>query len=201
MTVEVVLTGELDISTFDKAEKQIEEAEQEAPDLLIIELAELQFVDSTGVRLICSPISVPSRPPALPRRSAVVLRAGPRGLPRRVRVPRHGADRPELQRQPAQPAAGCRPQARRRPAPRDRARRAARGRAGGDDVGHARLGSRRSLPLLGGQPVGRGLHGRAGLPVGRRGRVLGGDRRARRGERVEVAVEMHPHNSCSRRSR
>ena len=50
--VEVVLTGELDISTFDKAEKQIEEAEQEAPDLLIIDLAELQFVDSTGVRLI-----------------------------------------------------------------------------------------------------------------------------------------------------
>jgi anti-sigma B factor antagonist len=52
VTVEVMLTGELDISTFDNAHQQIEEAEQEAPDLLIIDLTELQFVDSTGVRLI-----------------------------------------------------------------------------------------------------------------------------------------------------
>jgi hypothetical protein len=38
VTAEVVLTGELDISTFDKAQKQMEAAEQEAPELLIIDL-------------------------------------------------------------------------------------------------------------------------------------------------------------------
>ena len=38
MTAEVVLTGELDISTFDQAQQKIEEAEQEAPELLIIDL-------------------------------------------------------------------------------------------------------------------------------------------------------------------
>jgi len=37
VTAEVVLTGELDISTFDKAQEQIEEAEQETPELLIID--------------------------------------------------------------------------------------------------------------------------------------------------------------------
>jgi anti-anti-sigma factor len=50
--VEVVLTGELDISTFDHAQRQVEDAEKTAPRLLIIDLAPLHFVDSTGVRLI-----------------------------------------------------------------------------------------------------------------------------------------------------
>lgn len=50
--VEVVLTGELDISTFDHAQRQVEDAEQTAPRMLIIDLAALRFVDSTGVRLI-----------------------------------------------------------------------------------------------------------------------------------------------------
>ena len=39
-------------------------------------------------------------------------------------------------------------------------------------VGHPGLGPRREVPVLGGQPVGRGLHGRPGLPVGRRREVL-----------------------------
>ena len=51
-TAEVVLTGELDITTYEDAEKQVTDAEQAAPALLIIDLAGLQFVDSTGVRLI-----------------------------------------------------------------------------------------------------------------------------------------------------
>ena len=51
-TAEVVLTGELDITTCEDAEKQVTDAEQAAPALLIIDLAGLQFVDSTGVRLI-----------------------------------------------------------------------------------------------------------------------------------------------------
>ena len=53
-TAEVVLTGELDITTYEDAEKQVTDAEQAAPALLIIDLAGLQFVDSTGVRLILS---------------------------------------------------------------------------------------------------------------------------------------------------
>jgi anti-sigma B factor antagonist len=53
-TAEVVLTGELDITTYEDAEKQVTDAEQAAPVLLIIDLAGLQFVDSTGVRLILS---------------------------------------------------------------------------------------------------------------------------------------------------
>jgi len=51
-TAEVVLTGELDITTYEDAEKQVTDAEQTTPALLIIDLAGLQFVDSTGVRLI-----------------------------------------------------------------------------------------------------------------------------------------------------
>ena len=69
--VEVVLTGELDISTFDNAHQQIEEAEQETPDLLIIDLTELQFVDSTGVRLILTADQ------QVGRRLALRLGAGP----------------------------------------------------------------------------------------------------------------------------
>ena len=74
MTVEVVLTGELDISTFDNARQQIEEAEQETPDLLIIDLTELQFVDSTGVRLI---LAADQRAQHVGRRLALRLGAGP----------------------------------------------------------------------------------------------------------------------------
>jgi anti-anti-sigma factor len=50
-TVEVVLTGELDIATVDDAERQIEAAEVGSPALLVIDLSQLTFVDSSGVRL------------------------------------------------------------------------------------------------------------------------------------------------------
>ena len=74
MTAEVVLTGELDISTFDTAHKQIEEAEQQATDMLIIDLTELQFVDSTGVRLI---LLADQRAQQVGRRLAIRLGRGP----------------------------------------------------------------------------------------------------------------------------
>ena len=48
---EVVLVGELDISTVDDAERQIEAAEAGSPELLVIDLSRLTFVDSSGVRL------------------------------------------------------------------------------------------------------------------------------------------------------
>jgi anti-anti-sigma factor len=74
VTAEVVLTGELDISTLDTAHQQIEEAEQEAPELLIIDLTELQFVDSTGVRLI---LLADQRAQQVGRRLAIRLGRGP----------------------------------------------------------------------------------------------------------------------------
>jgi anti-anti-sigma factor len=50
--VEVVLTGELDIATVDDAERRIEEAEAGSPPLLVVDLSQLEFVDSSGVRLV-----------------------------------------------------------------------------------------------------------------------------------------------------
>jgi anti-anti-sigma factor len=72
--VEVVLTGELDISTFDQAERQVEDAEKSGPGLLIIDLGSLQFVDSTGVRLI---LLADQRAKEAGRRLAIRLGDGP----------------------------------------------------------------------------------------------------------------------------
>ena len=77
-TAEVVLTGELDITTYEDAEKQVTDAEQAAAALLIIDLAGLQFVDSTGVRLI---LAADERARRAGRR--VALRLGD-GIARRV---------------------------------------------------------------------------------------------------------------------
>jgi len=77
-SVEVVLTGELDISTYEDARQRLEEAERTGPELLIVDLAQLRFVDSTGVRLI---LAVDERARQAGRR--VALRLGD-GLARRV---------------------------------------------------------------------------------------------------------------------
>jgi anti-anti-sigma factor len=77
-TLEVVLTGELDIATYDDARQQLEDAERAEPELLVVDLAGLRFVDSTGVRLI---LSADERARAAGRRLA--LRLGD-GLARRV---------------------------------------------------------------------------------------------------------------------
>ncbi len=53
-TAEVALSGELDISTYEDALAQLAAAERSAPELLVVDLAGLRFVDSTGVRLILS---------------------------------------------------------------------------------------------------------------------------------------------------
>jgi anti-anti-sigma factor len=49
---EVVLTGELDLATYQQARERVHQAEQGRPALLVIDLAALEFVDSTGVRLV-----------------------------------------------------------------------------------------------------------------------------------------------------
>ena len=50
--VEVVLTGELDLATYEQAQERIAEAEHGRPALLVIDLAALEFMDSSGVRLV-----------------------------------------------------------------------------------------------------------------------------------------------------
>jgi anti-sigma B factor antagonist len=77
-TAEVVLTGELDIATYEDARARLEDAERTGPELLVVDLAGLRFVDSTGVRLI---LSADERARRTGRRLA--LRLGD-GLARRV---------------------------------------------------------------------------------------------------------------------
>lgn len=73
-TAEVVLTGELDIATYEDARARLEEAERSGPELLVVDLSRLQFVDSTGVRLI---LSADERARRTARRLALRLGDGP----------------------------------------------------------------------------------------------------------------------------
>jgi len=73
-TAEVVLDGELDISTYEDARVRLAEAERAAPELLVVDLAGLRFVDSTGVRLI---LSADERARQAGRRLALRLGDGP----------------------------------------------------------------------------------------------------------------------------
>ena len=50
--VYVALRGELDLSTVDKAERALLEAEKASPPLMLIDLSALTFLDSTGLRTI-----------------------------------------------------------------------------------------------------------------------------------------------------
>jgi anti-anti-sigma factor len=50
--VHVTLTGELDISTAPRLEEAMRRAEAELPGLLVIDLSQLDFMDSTGLRLL-----------------------------------------------------------------------------------------------------------------------------------------------------
>ena len=72
-TVEVVLTGELDIATVDEVQERIEAAEAGAPPLLVIDLSRLEFVDSSGVRLA---LLADDRARAAGRRVAIRLGTG-----------------------------------------------------------------------------------------------------------------------------
>ncbi len=48
------LTGDLDLATAEDAERAILEAEEGRPPVLILDLSELDFMDSTGLRVILS---------------------------------------------------------------------------------------------------------------------------------------------------
>jgi anti-anti-sigma factor len=48
----VTLRGELDMSGVDRAREAIEQAEAGGPNLVVLDLAELDFLDSTGLEVI-----------------------------------------------------------------------------------------------------------------------------------------------------
>ena len=50
--VRLALRGELDLSTVSKVEEELRRAEASEPSLLVLDLSELNFLDSTGLRLI-----------------------------------------------------------------------------------------------------------------------------------------------------
>ena len=50
--VSVALTGELDISEVEQVDKALREVEGHRPALLVLDLRLLQFIDSSGLRLI-----------------------------------------------------------------------------------------------------------------------------------------------------
>ena len=73
-TVEVVLEGELDITSAEEALHRVAEAEREEPSLLVIDLSTLTFVDSSGVRVV---LVADDRARAAGRRVAIRLGRGP----------------------------------------------------------------------------------------------------------------------------
>jgi anti-sigma B factor antagonist len=50
--VVVAFTGELDISRADEVELELESVEADGPDILVLDLRRLEFLDSTGLRLL-----------------------------------------------------------------------------------------------------------------------------------------------------
>lgn len=50
----VVLTGELDLSTIDQVEQVLARVEGEGPATVVLDLARLTFLDSSGLRVIVS---------------------------------------------------------------------------------------------------------------------------------------------------
>jgi anti-anti-sigma factor len=50
--VHVTLTGELDISTAQRLEDDLRRIEAERPELIVLDLQPLTFMDSTGLRLV-----------------------------------------------------------------------------------------------------------------------------------------------------
>jgi anti-anti-sigma factor len=51
-TVRVALTGELDIAGAARVEQELERIEQDPPATIVLDLRELAFMDSTGLRVI-----------------------------------------------------------------------------------------------------------------------------------------------------
>lgn len=67
--VHVVLSGELDLSCADKVEDELRKIEKNDPALIVLDLAGLKFLDSTGLRLI---VTADQRARQTGRRLAIV---------------------------------------------------------------------------------------------------------------------------------
>jgi anti-sigma B factor antagonist len=52
--VRIVLSGELDISTAPRVEEELQRVEADQPAVIVLDLRELEFMDSTGLRVIVS---------------------------------------------------------------------------------------------------------------------------------------------------
>lgn len=48
----IALSGELDISSAGRVEDELTSLQSQSPEMLVLDLRELQFMDSTGLRLI-----------------------------------------------------------------------------------------------------------------------------------------------------
>jgi anti-anti-sigma factor len=67
--VHVLMSGELDISTATRLEDDLHRVEAEQPRLIVLDLAQLSFMDSTGLRLL---ITADARAREQGRRLAIV---------------------------------------------------------------------------------------------------------------------------------
>lgn len=70
--VQLTLKGELDLSTIEKVEQELARVEADAPDVIVLDLSGLTFLDSTGLRTI---VTADQRARRAGRR--VVVRRGP----------------------------------------------------------------------------------------------------------------------------
>ena len=50
--IHIVLRGELDLSTVGKVQDELRKVEKSAPDLVVVDLSKLTFLDSTGLRCL-----------------------------------------------------------------------------------------------------------------------------------------------------
>jgi anti-anti-sigma factor len=81
-TVRVCLSGELDIATTTEAEEQMREAESDASaQTIVLDLAGLTFMDSTGLRML---VAADQRAREAGRRLAVVR--GPEAVQRVIQL-------------------------------------------------------------------------------------------------------------------
>ena len=68
-TVRLALTGELDIAGAARVEQELERIEREPPATIVLDLRELAFMDSTGLRVI---VAADSRAREQARRLVIV---------------------------------------------------------------------------------------------------------------------------------
>ena len=106
--VRIVLTGELDISTAPRVEEELRRVEEGRPAVILLDLRALEFMDSTGLRVI---VSADGRAREEDRNLRLVR--GPEAVQRIFRVTRLDerleiADDPDVQERDATPAAGRR---------------------------------------------------------------------------------------------